>query len=349
MVGIMCGYANTSVSVTNCFAYGDCAATGIGSKFVGAFAGGDNNYPISNSYFCSAKSDKNATRLSVDQLKDIASFREWDFESIWDMGADHPILRGFSEGGGIVVPPVEEEHVHIFVETSRTAPTCTTYGQIGYTCSCGEIRNELIEPTQHDYYIGYTCDPTCTEDGYIEFTCLNEGCRASKRQTIEALGHSYGYDSVCDRCGHRIESHAHNYVTTVVEPTCSSTGHTEYYCSCGHSYKGNFVEPTRHAWNGGEESMPANCTTDGIVIYTCEDCGATKTTIIKAEHTWSETVTVEKTCTTDGSVTKTCTVCGIVNVEIIPAGHVWNEGVETLAPTCETAGSKTCVCTVCSV
>ena len=45
----------------------------------------------------------------IDELKDIASFRGWDFESIWDMGADHPILRGFSEGGGIVVPPVEEE------------------------------------------------------------------------------------------------------------------------------------------------------------------------------------------------------------------------------------------------
>lgn len=236
---------------------------------------------------------------------------------------------------------------HTYTEVSRTEASCTTYGEIVYICSCGATRSELIEPTNHNYQITDTVEPTCTTDGYIAFACQNTGCEATKRQTLERLGHNYAGDNICDRCGHTIEIHTHDYEINIVEPTCTAMGYTEYTCSCGYSYRDNYLEPIRHDWNDGQITIIATCTTDGLMTYTCEVCGATKTTIIAAAHQWSEVVTVGKTCTTDGSMTKTCTVCGEIVTEIIPAEHNWDTGVVTLEPTCETEGSKICACEVC--
>lgn len=236
---------------------------------------------------------------------------------------------------------------HEWTETSRLDATCTTYGEIIYTCSCGETRRELLEPIQHNYQITAIVEPTCTTDGYIDFSCQNAGCTATKRQVLERLGHDFGDDNVCDRCGHTIVIHTHDYVINTVAPTCTSMGYTEYTCSWGHSYRNNYVEPTRHNWDAGEVTIGVTCTTEGLMTYTCQDCGATKTALIAAGHQWSEVVTIEKTCTTDGSLTKTCSVCGKVEIEVIPAGHNWNVGVETLAATCETEGEKICTCLDC--
>ena len=42
------------------------------------------------------------------------------------------------------------------------------------------------------------------------------------------------------------KGHTHDYTTTVIAPTCSSQGYTEHVCSCGETYKDNFVEPIDH-------------------------------------------------------------------------------------------------------
>ena len=237
---------------------------------------------------------------------------------------------------------------HSWVSAGRVEPTCTGYGEIAYTCSaCGETNRELLEPTGHKYAITASVDPTCTTDGYIDFACQNRSCEATKRQTLAKLGHYYGNDNVCDRCGDTIEIHQHSYTTVVVPPTCTAMGYTEYTCSCGYSYRDSYIEKTRHAWDEGVTTILASCTADGLMTYTCKNCSATKTEIISAGHKWSEVVTVEKTCTTDGSKTKTCTECGKVEVEIIPAGHDWNEGIIIVEPTCKAEGSKVCACKVC--
>ena len=265
----------------------------------------------------------------------------WDFDTVWEFraGSEYPVLQGF--GAGL--------HVHDYEEISRIEATCTTYGEVVYTCVCGETKRELLEPTQHDYVITETIDATCTADGYIYFECQNDGCDATKRQNIERLGHNYNGDNVCDRCGHTVEIHTHDYTVEIIAPTCTAMGYTEYTCSCGYSYRDSYVEPTRHAWDDGVETVEKTCTTDGVITFTCQNCSATKTMVVEAGHEWSEVIERDKTCTIDGSKTKTCLVCGIEETEIIPASHEWNEGVITVAPTCDTEGKKICTCDDCGV
>lgn len=238
---------------------------------------------------------------------------------------------------------------HDWEIVNQVAPTCDSYGSITYACDCGQSKTEVVQPMQHNYKITDTVEATCTADGYIEFTCQNAGCNAKKQQIIEKLGHYYGNDNVCDRCGHTIEVHSHDYTIIVVEPTCTTMGYTEYTCDCGYSYRDSLVEPTRHNWDNGQITIAKTCTSDGIMTFTCQTCSATKTNILPASHEWNEVVTIEKTCTTDGSKIKTCNVCGIEETEIIPASHNWNNGIVIVAATCTEEGSKLYACIDCGI
>ena len=62
-------------------------------------------------------------------------------------------------------------------------------------------------PHEHDYHETHRVDPTCTEDGYIEYTC---DCGDSYREPLPATGHTWGEWSpagdgkevrYCDACG----------------------------------------------------------------------------------------------------------------------------------------------------
>ena len=110
------------------------------------------------------------------------------------------------------------------------------------------------------------------------------------------------------------------------------------------------LAPGEHIWDDGVVTTPSTCTKTGTVLYTCLDCGATKTeTLPKAQHTWDGgAVTTRPTCTLPGEKTVTCTVCGATSKEEIPAtGHQWNAGIVTVPPGCTTEGVREYTCTVC--
>ena len=85
------------------------------------------------------------------------------------------------------------------------------------------------------------------------------------------------------------------------------------------------VEPcTEHTWDDVVVQTPATCTEDGVMLYTCTKCSATKTEPIKATgHEFGEwTVSKEATCTEDGEETRSCTKCGTTETRTIKAtGH----------------------------
>ncbi len=337
-VGGLVGFLDSSSGMARCFYYGELPVTN--SVYVGAIHSNEGTGSIEDCYYYTYLDTDGATYVDQSDLLNQAVFEGFDFTAVWEMGEEHPVLRGFDQGGAPV-------HYHNFIEISRTEVGCVTWGEIIYSCGCGHTYSELIAPLMHDYQITDSQDPTCTEDGYIEFTCQNDGCGAIKRQIIDKLEHDYDGDNVCDICGHTIETHSHAHVVTVVEPTCTTMGYTEYVCACGHSYRDSYVEPVRHEWNEGEITIASTCVSDGVMTFTCGNCGATKTSVIPAAHQWGDVVTIDKTCTTDGSVTKVCAVCALAFIEIIPAGHNWNEGEQTLAPTCKEVGAKTCTCADC--
>lgn len=71
------------------------------------------------------------------------------------------------------------------------------------------------------------------------------------------------------------------------------------------------TEVCEHAWNEGEVTTAATCTTEGVMTYTCTKCGETKTeAIAKTEHTVEMEVVKQGTVKTIGRAYKKCTVCG---------------------------------------
>ena len=71
--------------------------------------------------------------------------------------------------------------------------------------------------------------------------------------------------SVTERTTTTTQQHVHQYFTKKISPTCESQGYTQYICSCGNTYKDNYINATGHKWKD------ATCTSAKI----CETCGET--------------------------------------------------------------------------
>lgn len=167
------------------------------------------------------------------------------------------------------------------------------------------------------------------------------------------------------------DEHVHSYMESIVAPTCTEQGFTTYTCSCGDSYKDNYIDAVghkvnpelyanttehwnlcitcytpinneEHTWDKGIVTLPATITTTGIKTYTCITCEKTKQ---------EELPVVEHTCrydanwfTNTSSHWQECTVCGKEknNEEL-----TWNSGVITQEATTTSTGIKTYTCTMC--
>ena len=107
-----------------------------------------------------------------------------------------------------------------------------------------------------------------------------------------------------------------------------------------------------HSWDSGVITKPATCADFGEKIYTCTECGETRTEHVakSTNHIWaSGIVTTPATCAAAGVKTFTCTVCGATKTEPVAktTNHTWNAGVVTTQPTVTSEGVKTFTCTVC--
>ena len=246
----------------------------------------------------------------------------------------------------IVDAPGHKEVIDEAVE-----PDCTTKGLTeGSHCEvCGEILSEQeeIPSTGHDYKMEVT-DPTCTEGGFITYTCLK--CSDRKEvQDKEPLGHNAGvavkenevpstcategsYDSViyCTTCYTELSreeivigAYGHNYESHVTEPGCTEKGYTTYTCSvCDDTYVDDYTDALGHnsANPVKENIVSATADKDGsydLVVY-CSVCSielSRETIIVEAYgHEPADAVEenkVDATCTENGSYESVvyCTCC----------------------------------------
>ena len=109
--------------------------------------------------------------------------------------------------------------------------------------------------------------------------------------TVLALG-------VLTGCGDTPDSE-HNYVPTVIEPTCEEGGYTEYACDhCGDVYVGDFTDELGHDEQPMAEVAPT-CTERGQTGGTeCSRCKLvyTKASVVDAKgHRESRTYLCNKT------------------------------------------------------
>ncbi|MBQ7500007.1 MAG: leucine-rich repeat protein, partial [Clostridia bacterium] len=144
-------------------------------------------------------------------------------------------------------------HVHKYTSTV-TDPTCTEKGYITYTCTdCGDSYDSDDVPA-----LGHDCtseatEPTCTENGYTTYTC-------------KRCGYSYTDDEVA--------ALGHDCTSEVTEPTCTENGYTTYTCKrCGYSYTDDEVPAPGHTPGEWETVNEPTAVEDGVRIRKCTVCG----------------------------------------------------------------------------
>ena len=181
-------------------------------------------------------------------------------------------------------------------------PTCVKEGVRIYTCEvCGETKQETIPANGHIELIDNEVKATCTKGGKTEGShCSVCGEVIKAQEEVPANGHT-------------------KVVDVAVNATCTEIGKTEgSHCStCGKIMNSQKEIPALgHSWDTGKVTKAATCTTAGVKIYTCKNCGTTRTETIKA--TGHKKVTDKAVAATYTKTGKTagshCSVCGKVIV-----------------------------------
>ena len=296
------------------------------------------NYFVANATATSGYGTEILTGVITPEL--LSGALGWNMNGLWsyDSSTGLPSLGSFAK---------PEPHVHDIDWDYDAEPTCTLGGKRHGVCkTCAELVVEILSPLGHEYEITDSAPATCTEDGHSTMTCAV--CGSSKHQIIFAKGHDFDEGGACLNCGFKIEVHNHDFTKATTAPTCTAVGYTTYSCSCGYSYRDDYVDQLGHKWDEGKVTTEATCTSNGIITYTCSECQATYDSVILASHSFTETVTLEETCTTDGTLLRHCEACGHEETAVIPAAHKYSEGIGTTPPTCTTPGTEVRICTVCN-
>ncbi len=207
--------------------------------------------------------------------------------------------------------------------------TCSTHTKYCLYCEYEDTENHTLNSE--------VIDPTCTTDGYTQYTC-------------SVCNYEYT-DNPTDKLGHLFETYTNDNNGETHTASCSR--------GCGEK------DTQNHEWGEGVVTTEPKCEEDGARTYTCSQCGATK---IVAEpmtgHTSSGVISFgEEThgtkCLTCGEVltseshskvytysdttyhTVTCSGCNYTNSE----AHDYSSVVT--APTCTEAGYTYHECSLC--
>lgn len=142
--------------------------------------------------------------------------------------------------------------------------------------------------------------------------------------------------------------------TASMEISCSVSG-TTVTVACNHNYgayqKGDgnhsrvcsvcgYEEVTAHNWDSGKVTVSATCNSSGEELFTCRDCGTTKTETIPPndDHRFSDWE-----YSNEQTHWSTCDVCG----ETMFYYHYWEFKEVTREATCISIGQQTLVCATC--
>lgn len=169
---------------------------------------------------------------------------------------------------------------HEWIQTKIVQPTCTEEGYINYSCECGEEKTEAIDKLEHSWY------KVVTDDGHYE-TCSS--CEATRNET------------------------EHTWLLTQnIEATCTEEGRKEYKCSECDRTKVDVIEAKSH--NPGEWIID-----NETHNRTCSNCGL----ILDTNAHEFEDLTTPASCTEDGHFHKVCKDCGYsIESTIEATGHV---------------------------
>ena len=234
-----------------------------------------------------------------------------DVSAIYKTGENFNISGVYCTNFG-VVPALwitlddEIDHNHEYNLTKKVEPTCTIDGYLEYTCYyCDDIQVEILPALSHKTDWIEVCSPTCENYGQLNNVCsrCNEILEEKK---LAPLGHEI-------------------IVQKPVEPTCILNGYTygEYCTRCDYSIKQEIVDPLGHTLE--TVVIEPTCEKEGYTIFTCY-CGLSYVDLYinPLGHDLIINEEQEPTCTSFGySYGEYCTRCeySIDQVIIYPLGH----------------------------
>ncbi len=223
---------------------------------------------------------------------------------------------------------------HSMTKTEAKEPTCEENGNDAYWyCSnCekyfkdGDGNNEttlnesIKEAKGHDYKETDKREPSCTEEGYITYTCQNDSTHTYTEKIAKLHHVDEDRDGFCDKCGNP----QHNFTTgndrkVYKEATCTETGLLCHYCEdCGEfdvEHDTVIIPVKPHELPAEPTTVtPRTCTEPEKLHYNCVNCG---TQVVKdgkdaIGHSAKWKVTVESCSSSVGESELTCDRCGEV-------------------------------------
>ena len=279
-------------------------------------------------------------------------------------------------------------NAHSFSEYEVSKSTCATHGIMGRRCDyCGAVdktyeRKLELDPENHtgntelrDYI-----EPTCVGGYSGDVYCKDCGVKledghATKPNGQHSITHlegvkeptcqSWGYtgDVICSRCGVRLKygsvisplpHEAEMDPSREVKATCTIHSKIVWQCiNCDYSWEvvGD-TDPDAHTWDEGKVISERSCETDGVVRFTCKECGKTFDNVEKkiGSHDFVfDHHEKNPGCETDGLDIYKCSVCGKTKEEVVKAAgsHDWKNWELTQEGTCTKPGVRTYTCSVC--
>ena len=254
-----------------------------------------------------------------------------------DGGADFTVTAAYTGDPAALgaIPADENGHYWVHQAAMDTEPSCDKGGRSYYICEvCHQTRYDTTPALGHCF-----CEWTTTVEpqeyvcGERERTCLT--CGYVETESIPAF-------------------HEHQYIVSVVAPTCMTAGYTLHTCACGDTYQSEYALPLGHNLIFTEEVAPT-CTEEGstVGVY-CSRCARTLLApqpIPALGHDFGDWMeTLAPTETECGEKERTCAVCSFTETmpvaELNHTEHDYEFSVVTLAPTCTEGGCTlhTCYC-----
>ena len=205
--------AEVLLNATNGYAYATGSSGGYGSNFAAAYGtdtpsteyayslnpGGD-GYVVEARIYAPGYKQGDTVSVALGANDFVSgNYNFYRFGNIYakDNGADFDAT--------VTLGDSYEKHTHTW-QTDYTVDvpaTCTQTGSKSIHCSgCDEIKpgSEVTIPmTAHSYVLSSSVAATCTQAGSNTYSC--SVCSRKDVRNTPALGHSYGTDGVCTRCG----------------------------------------------------------------------------------------------------------------------------------------------------
>ena len=209
---------------------------------------------------------------------------------------------------------------------------------------------------------------TCTTDGQIKYTCTL--CGETYTETIPAMGHNY-VDGICTNCGEEFLTinnfetknlnmstvGEYKYIqfipTEDIECTFFSTGAYDTY---GYIYDSEMNELVHDDDSGTDRNFSIKYNFEagqtyylGVRFYNSSTTGSFNVTLCSHEYDTEKSEIIEPTCTNQGYTKNTCSHCGYVNktdyIDALPHSYVISETVEAV---CDKQGYTVYTCQNCS-